>query len=75
MRKAERKNRDEFRKLLEQHVADGSLIAKAHWHDYQLKVRNHLNFVVGLVCVVSSKLEYVVVLIDACACGHVFLCF
>ncbi|KAF2294319.1 hypothetical protein GH714_009265 [Hevea brasiliensis] len=40
MRKAERKNRDEFRKLLEQHVADGSLIAKAHWHDYQLKVKD-----------------------------------
>ncbi|KAJ9175080.1 hypothetical protein P3X46_013662 [Hevea brasiliensis] len=40
MRKAERKNHDEFRKLLEQHVADGSLIAKAHWHDYQLKVKD-----------------------------------
>ncbi|EEF52242.1 protein binding protein, putative [Ricinus communis] len=40
LRRAERKNRDGFRKLLEEHVADGSLTAKAHWLDYCLKVKD-----------------------------------
>lgn len=31
-------NRDQFRKLLEDHIADGSLTAKTHWLDYCLKV-------------------------------------
>ncbi|KDP41586.1 hypothetical protein JCGZ_15993 [Jatropha curcas] len=39
-RRAERKNRDAFRKLLEDHVADGSLTAKTHWLDYCLKVKD-----------------------------------
>ncbi|KAJ6896184.1 hypothetical protein NC651_022415 [Populus alba x Populus x berolinensis] len=39
-RKAERKNRDEFRKLLEEHVASGTLTAKTNWHDYHLKVKD-----------------------------------
>ncbi|XP_065847148.1 pre-mRNA-processing protein 40A isoform X2 [Euphorbia lathyris] len=39
LRRAERKNRDQFRKLLEEHVADGSLTAKTHWLDYCLKVK------------------------------------
>lgn len=38
MRKAERKNRDEFRKLMEEHVANGILTAKTHWRDYCTKV-------------------------------------
>uniref|UniRef100_A0A2K1Z4Z7 Pre-mRNA-processing protein 40A-like n=1 Tax=Populus trichocarpa TaxID=3694 RepID=A0A2K1Z4Z7_POPTR len=39
-RKAERKNRDEFRKLLEEHVASGTLTAKTNWRDYHLKVKD-----------------------------------
>ncbi|XP_065872403.1 pre-mRNA-processing protein 40A-like [Euphorbia lathyris] len=40
LRKAERKNRDEFRKLLEEHVAAGTLTAKTNWRDYYLKVKD-----------------------------------
>ncbi|KAL5780053.1 hypothetical protein ACOSQ2_010790 [Xanthoceras sorbifolium] len=40
LRRTERKNRDEFRKLLEEHVADGTFTAKTHWRDYCLKVRD-----------------------------------
>ncbi|KAJ6344836.1 hypothetical protein OIU76_006382 [Salix suchowensis] len=40
LRRAERKNRDEFRKMLEEHVASGSLTAKTHWLDYCLKVKD-----------------------------------
>uniref|UniRef100_A0A2P2MEM0 Pre-mRNA-processing protein 40A isoform X3 n=1 Tax=Rhizophora mucronata TaxID=61149 RepID=A0A2P2MEM0_RHIMU len=40
LRRAERKNRDNFRKLLEEHVACGSLTAKTHWRDYCLKVKD-----------------------------------
>lgn len=40
LRRVERKNRDEFRKLLEEHVATGTLTAKTHWRDYCLKVMN-----------------------------------
>ncbi|KAJ8773273.1 hypothetical protein K2173_028450 [Erythroxylum novogranatense] len=39
LRRAERKNRDGFRKLMAEHVAAGSLTAKTHWHDYCLKVK------------------------------------
>ncbi|XP_050208922.1 pre-mRNA-processing protein 40A-like [Mercurialis annua] len=39
-RKAERKNRDEFRMLLEEHVAAGTVTAKTHWRDYYLKVKD-----------------------------------
>lgn len=42
MRKAERKNRDEFRKLMEEHVAAGTLTAKTLWRDYYMTVRVHL---------------------------------
>ncbi|KAM3378322.1 hypothetical protein P3S68_010735 [Capsicum galapagoense] len=37
LRKAERKNRDEFRKLMEEHVAAGILNAKTNWRDYCIK--------------------------------------
>ncbi|KAK0576564.1 hypothetical protein LWI29_019706 [Acer saccharum] len=40
LRRTERKNRDAFRKLLEEHVADGTLTAKTHWRDYCMKVRD-----------------------------------
>ncbi|KAL6514633.1 hypothetical protein OROGR_020212 [Orobanche gracilis] len=39
-RKTERKNRDEFRKLMEDHVANGILTAKSHWRDYCVKVKD-----------------------------------
>jgi hypothetical protein len=37
-RRQERKNRDEFRKMLEEHVADGTLNAKTHWRGYCAQV-------------------------------------
>ncbi|KAK6945962.1 FF domain [Dillenia turbinata] len=40
LRKGERKNRDDFRKLMEEHVASGILTAKSHWRDYCLKVKD-----------------------------------
>ncbi|KAH7833384.1 hypothetical protein Vadar_005772 [Vaccinium darrowii] len=40
LRKAERKNRDEFRKLMEEHVASGVLTPSTHWRDYCMKVKD-----------------------------------
>ncbi|KAK7343536.1 hypothetical protein VNO77_12340 [Canavalia gladiata] len=40
LRKTERKNRDEFRKLMEEHIASGILTAKTHWRDYYSKVKD-----------------------------------
>ncbi|XP_061355627.1 pre-mRNA-processing protein 40A-like [Gastrolobium bilobum] len=40
LRKTERKNRDEFRKLMDEHIASGILTAKTHWRDYYLKVKD-----------------------------------
>ncbi|CAL0300387.1 unnamed protein product [Lupinus luteus] len=40
LRKTERKNRDEFRKLMEEHVAAGILTAKTNWRDYHSKVKD-----------------------------------
>ncbi|KAL8144374.1 hypothetical protein V2J09_017406 [Rumex salicifolius] len=40
IRKAERKNRDEFRKLMDEHVAAGTLTAKSNWRDFHLKVKD-----------------------------------
>ncbi|KAL9244749.1 hypothetical protein vseg_018484 [Gypsophila vaccaria] len=40
IRKAERKNRDEFRKLLDAHIADGTLTAKTVWREYHSKVKD-----------------------------------
>ncbi|KAM7470535.1 hypothetical protein LguiA_008718 [Lonicera macranthoides] len=39
VRKTERKNRDEFRKLMEGHITAGTLTAKTHWRDYCMKVK------------------------------------
>lgn len=39
VRRIERKNRDEFRKLMEEHIAAGVLTAKTFWRDYCLKVK------------------------------------
>lgn len=38
IRRAERKNRDEFRRLMEDHVATGVLTAKTQWRDYFAQV-------------------------------------
>ncbi|KAK1272020.1 Pre-mRNA-processing protein 40A [Acorus gramineus] len=40
IRRAERKNRDEFRKLMEEHVSAGILTAKTHWREYCMKVKD-----------------------------------
>ncbi|CAN8258741.1 unnamed protein product [Cochlearia groenlandica] len=38
LKKAERKHRDEFRGLIDEHIATGELTAKTSWHDYIVKV-------------------------------------
>ncbi|XP_076894676.1 pre-mRNA-processing protein 40A-like isoform X2 [Bidens hawaiensis] len=40
LRKTERKNRDEFRKLMDGHIASGTLTSKSHWRDYCIKVKD-----------------------------------
>ncbi|KAF8410256.1 hypothetical protein HHK36_002781 [Tetracentron sinense] len=40
LRRVERKNRDEFRKLMEGHVTAGTLTAKTHWREYCMKVKD-----------------------------------
>lgn len=40
LRKTERKNRDEFRKLMEGHSALGMLTSKTIWRDYLIKVKD-----------------------------------
>ncbi|XP_022941011.1 pre-mRNA-processing protein 40A-like [Cucurbita moschata] len=39
LRRIERKNRDEFRQLMEEHITAGVLTAKTFWRDYCLKVK------------------------------------
>ncbi|KAG8390973.1 hypothetical protein BUALT_Bualt01G0139400 [Buddleja alternifolia] len=39
-RRAERKNRDAFRRMMEEHIAAGTLTAKTHWRDYCQKVKD-----------------------------------
>ncbi|GAB2228280.1 hypothetical protein Droror1_Dr00010111 [Drosera rotundifolia] len=39
LRRTERKNRDAFRKLLEDDVEAGIITAKTHWHEYCAKVK------------------------------------
>ncbi|KAM6543363.1 hypothetical protein CsatB_007810 [Cannabis sativa] len=40
LRRVERKNRDEFRKLMEEHIVTGILTARTYWRDYCLKVKD-----------------------------------
>ncbi|KAG5540819.1 hypothetical protein RHGRI_020899 [Rhododendron griersonianum] len=40
LKQTKRKNRDEFRKMMEEHVAAGVLTAKTHWRDYCMKVKD-----------------------------------
>ncbi|KAM7520910.1 hypothetical protein LguiB_019872 [Lonicera macranthoides] len=44
MKRAERRNRDEFRKMMEEHVGAGTLTAKTHWRDYCLKVKDSASY-------------------------------
>ncbi|CAM8936542.1 unnamed protein product [Rhodiola kirilowii] len=44
LRRAERKNRDAFRKLMDEHVANGTLTAKTQWRDYCMKVKESLPY-------------------------------
>ncbi|KAH9288540.1 hypothetical protein KI387_032657, partial [Taxus chinensis] len=44
LRRKERKNRDEFRRLMEDHKATGLLTAKTHWRDYCAKVKDHPSY-------------------------------
>ncbi|CAF1932503.1 BnaC05g33110D [Brassica napus] len=40
LKKAERKHRDEFRGLIDEHIATGELTAKTSWRDYLVKVKD-----------------------------------
>ncbi|PHT26628.1 hypothetical protein CQW23_33763 [Capsicum baccatum] len=46
LRKAERKNHDEFRKLMEEHVAVGILNAKTNWRDYCINIKDFAAYLV-----------------------------
>ncbi|PHT97562.1 putative LRR receptor-like serine/threonine-protein kinase [Capsicum chinense] len=55
LRKAERKNRDEVRKLMEEHVAAGILNAKTNWRDYCISVS------FSFLCSIKEFAAYLVV--------------
>ncbi|KAK2977685.1 hypothetical protein RJ640_006025, partial [Escallonia rubra] len=40
LKRAERRNRDEFRKMMEEHVAAGTFTAKTHWREYCQQVKD-----------------------------------
>ncbi|KAG2634511.1 pre-mRNA-processing protein 40A-like isoform X1 [Panicum virgatum] len=40
VRRQERKNRDAFRKMLEEHVTDGTITAKTRWRDYCSQIKD-----------------------------------
>ncbi|KAK1412999.1 hypothetical protein QVD17_34673 [Tagetes erecta] len=44
IKRVERKNRDEFRKMLEEHVASGTITAKTQWRDYCQKVKESVAY-------------------------------
>ncbi|XP_047256256.1 LOW QUALITY PROTEIN: pre-mRNA-processing protein 40A-like [Capsicum annuum] len=46
LRKVEHKNSDEFRKLMEEHVAAGILNAKTNWRDYCIKIKDFAAYLV-----------------------------
>lgn len=43
-RRQERKNRDGFRKMLEEHVADGTLTARTRWRDYCAQIKDSQDY-------------------------------
>ncbi|KAL8261541.1 hypothetical protein R6Q59_025590 [Mikania micrantha] len=44
IKRVERKNRDEFRKMLEENVVSGTLTAKTQWRDYCQKVKESVAY-------------------------------
>ncbi|XP_024972688.1 pre-mRNA-processing protein 40A isoform X3 [Cynara cardunculus var. scolymus] len=44
IKRVERKNRDEFRKMMEEHVISGALTAKTQWRDYCQKVKESVAY-------------------------------
>ncbi|PWA46079.1 pre-mRNA-processing protein 40A [Artemisia annua] len=44
IKRVERKNRDEFRKMLDEHVVSGTLNAKTQWRDYCPKVKESVAY-------------------------------
>ncbi|ONK58883.1 uncharacterized protein A4U43_C08F710 [Asparagus officinalis] len=46
LKRAERKNRDAFRKMMEEDVSSGLLTAKTHWRDYCVKVKDSPSYLV-----------------------------
>ncbi|MCE0482049.1 hypothetical protein HAX54_040383 [Datura stramonium] len=44
LRRAERKNRDAFRKMMEEHIAAGTLTAKTSWRDYCQMVKESVAY-------------------------------
>ncbi|KAI3685869.1 hypothetical protein L6452_35130 [Arctium lappa] len=44
IKRVERKNRDEFRKMMEEHVISGTLTAKSQWRDYCQKVKESVAY-------------------------------
>ena len=46
LRRAERKNRDAFRMMLEEHIAAGTITAKTSWREYCQKVHTLSSFLI-----------------------------
>lgn len=44
LKRVERKNRDAFRKMMEEDVAAGVLTARTHWRDYCMKVKDSVPY-------------------------------
>ncbi|XP_071737629.1 pre-mRNA-processing protein 40A [Rutidosis leptorrhynchoides] len=44
IKRVERKNRDEFRKMMDEHVVSGTLNAKTQWRDYCQKVKESVAY-------------------------------
>ncbi|PHT29553.1 Calpain-type cysteine protease ADL1 [Capsicum baccatum] len=55
LKKAERKNCDEFRKLMEEHVGTGILNAKTNWRDYCIK------FSLSFLCPIKDFASYLAI--------------
>ncbi|KAG6409219.1 hypothetical protein SASPL_132253 [Salvia splendens] len=70
LKRAERKNRDAFRKMLEEHIAAGTITAKTFWPDYCRKDILFLNLsILVFLLLLLSMLQFV-------ANNHVFCsCF
>lgn len=58
MRRAERKNRDTFRKMMEEHIAAGTLTARTHWGDYCQRVNLFALFLIKHIHISSSRNDY-----------------